>query len=258
VVAHAALLMALAGTIISSVPSFAETRSSTSPEMPAAADVGPPASGGAKPGLLAQADKPVVYRPPLRGAPTRRIGGATRGDEEWDLNLAVLAPEEIGLTARASPDLYWYLSKDDSRPAVFALIRDDWIEPVIELDLGEHTSRGIGKVALADSGVRLEAGILYEWSIALVTDPEVRSKDVVSSATLLLREPNAELLRNLEVDNRVDEAVLYAGSGYWYDAIAVLSAGIDAGADIAALRSIRADLLEQVGLFEAAGFDRAH
>ncbi len=239
-----ALLMVMAGTMLFSAPPSAETRSVVSP-------------GAVKPLLLAQTKKPVVYRPPLRGAPTRRVGGATRGDREWDLILSVLAPEETGLTTRTSPDLYWYLSKADSRPAVFALIRDDWIEPVVELNLGARTPGGMGKVALADAKVRLEPGVLYEWSIALVTDSEARSKDVVSSAILMRREPNAELRRDLDGADLAGKAALYAGAGYWYDAIDALSAGIDRGADVAAARSIRADLLEQVGLDDAANFDRA-
>ena len=251
-----ALLMAMAGTMIFSAPLFAETRFDASPGAALAVDSDRTAAGGAEPALLAQIKKPIVYRPPLRGAPTRRVGGATRGDQEWDLVLSVLAPEETGLTADASPDLYWYLSKADSRPAVFALIRDDWVEPVVEIDLGEGNSGGVSKVVLADAGVRLEPGILYEWSIALVTDPEARSKDVVSSATLLRREPSAELRRDLVGTDLVAKAILYAGTGYWYDAIDALSANTERRTDAAELRSVRADLLKQVGLDDAAGSDR--
>jgi uncharacterized protein DUF928 len=257
VVVRTALLMAMAGTMIFSAPPFAETRSETTPGTPVAMDSGPATAGDAKPTLLAQTKKPVVYRPPLRGAPTRRVGGATRGDQVWDLVLSVLAPEETGLTARASPDLYWYLSKADSRPAVFALIRDDWVEPVVELNLGERNPGGVGKVTLADAEVRLEAGVLYEWSIALVTDAEARSKDIVSSATLMRREPSAELRRDLGGADLVGKAALYAAAGYWYDAIEALSTDPDRRTDVAELRSVRADLFEQVGLDDAAGFDRA-
>lgn len=256
-VVRTVLLMAMAGVMIFSAPLFAETPSQASPGARVTGESDPTAAGHAGPTQFAQTEKPVVYRPPLRGAPTRRVGGATRGDQEWDLVLSVLAPEETGLTAHASPDLYWYLSKADSRPAVFALIRDDLVEPVAELSLGERPAGGIAKVALADAGIRLEPGVLYEWSIALVTDPEARSKDVVSSATLLLREPSADLRRDLDAGDLAGRAALYAGNGYWYDAIAALSAGIARDAGAATWRSIRADLLEQVGLTDAAAFDRA-
>lgn len=266
-VVRTALLMAMAGTMLLSARPIAENRPDqirsdqerSEIRLGARAADGParPAMADAAPTLLAQVRKPVVYRPPLRGAPTRRVGGATRGDQEWDLVLSVLAPEETGLTARASPTLYWYLSKPDGRPAVFALIRDDRVEPVVELDLGEPSRAGVARVALADAGIELEPGIVYEWSIALVTDPDARSKDVVSSATLLLRAPSAGLRRDLESGGLVDRAALYAGNGYWYDAIGALSAGIDGGAEAAAARTLRADLLDQVGLQDAAAFDRA-
>lgn len=247
-----ALLMAAAGTMIISAPQSAETRA----QGPAGS--APVVVDGGAAAQLAQTDKPVVYRPPLRGAPTRRVGGATRGDERWDLVLAVLAPEQTALTADASPDLYWYLSKADSRPAVFALIRDDRIEPVVEVTLTGRPAGGIAKVALADIGVQLEPGVLYEWSVALVTDPDARSKDVVSSATLLRREPNADLRHDVEDADLSAKAALYAGAGYWYDAIGALSTGVAQGHDTSTFRAIRADLLDQVGLQDAAAFDRPH
>jgi Flp pilus assembly protein TadD len=50
---------------------------------------------------------------------------------------------------------------------------------------------------------------------------------------------------------------LYAESGIWYDAIDDLSRLISAEPDNRRLREQRAALLEQVGLREAAEFDRA-
>ena len=50
---------------------------------------------------------------------------------------------------------------------------------------------------------------------------------------------------------------LYAGAGIWYDAIDELSRLIAAQPENRELRIQRAALLEQVGLTEAAAFDRA-
>jgi hypothetical protein len=76
-------------------------------------------------------DKKPVYTPPMRGAPTRRVGGATRGIGDEDIFVAVLAPESTGLTSSASPTLYWFVSRAPTRQVEFALIRDDRIEPVL-------------------------------------------------------------------------------------------------------------------------------
>ena len=257
-VTRTVLIVASAGTMFLCVPSFAESPFGAPPGKGVSVAVDTAAAGETGPVRLAQGKKRAIYRPPLRGAPTRRVGGATRGDQEWDLVLSVLAPEQTGLTADPSPELYWYLSRPDDRPAVFALIRDDRVEPVVELDLGAPSAGGMGMVALADAGVRLEPGVVYEWSIALVTDPEARSKDVVSSATLTRRPLGETLRRDLDGADPLGQAALYAGAGYWYDAIAVLSADIGRGIDVAELRPVRADLCAQVGLEDAASFDRAH
>ncbi len=39
-----------------------------------------------------------VYKPPKRGAPASRIGGASRGESDPQPTLAVLAPNHTGLT----------------------------------------------------------------------------------------------------------------------------------------------------------------
>ncbi len=115
--------------------------------------------------------KKAVYRPPLRGAPTRRIGGGTREIGGGGIFVTVLAPESTGLTSRKSPTLYWFVSRVPAQQVEFALIRHDRIEPVAELTLGAPAAGGITKVSLAQIGVKLEPGITYEWSIALVKDP---------------------------------------------------------------------------------------
>jgi hypothetical protein len=49
---------------------------------------------------------------------------------------------------------------------------------------------------------------------------------------------------------------LYAEAGLWYDALSLLSERIEAAPTDADLRRQRAALLEQVGLRQAAEFDR--
>jgi Domain of Unknown Function (DUF928) len=64
------------------------------------------------------------------------------------------------------------------------------------------------------------------------------------------------------VRSRLNEAgaasrpALYAGAGIWYDAIDEISRLISAQPENRELRAQRAALLEQVGLTEAAAFDR--
>ena len=57
------------------------------------------------------ADKPPVYVPPQRGAPSRRVGGSSRGAGDNLPSVMVLVPDHVGLTTSDTPALYWYLSK---------------------------------------------------------------------------------------------------------------------------------------------------
>jgi hypothetical protein len=50
---------------------------------------------------------------------------------------------------------------------------------------------------------------------------------------------------------------VYAASGYWYDAFDQLSAWLSGEPEVARLHAHRAALLDQVGLTDAARFERA-
>ncbi len=209
-----------------------------------------------EPTQSSQAKKPV-YQPPMRGAPTRRVGGATRGTGDEDIFVTVLAPESTGLTSRESPTLYWFVSRVPAQQVEFALIRHDWIEPVAELTLGAPAAGGITEISLAQIGVKLESGITYEWSIALVKDPLNRSSDIVTSGTLLWKAPDGALHSRLKAADEGDKFVLYGEAGYWYDAIELASEAISSASAAGEWRARRANFLEQVGLDEVAAFDQS-
>ncbi len=228
-----------------------------------AAQLGNPSSSLGQAALAAnapvqssQAKKPV-YQPPLRGAPTRRVGGATRGAGDEDIFATVLAPEGTGLTSRESPTLYWYVSRAPARQVAFALIRDDRVEPVAEVILGRPDAGGITEVSLAKIGVKLEPGVTYEWSIALIKDPLNRSTDIVTSGTLRRKLPGEALGSRLDAADFEGKFVLYGEAGYWYDAIELASEGIASAAAPKRWRGHRASFLEQVGLETVAAYDRS-
>ena len=74
--------------------------------------------------------------------------------------------------------------------------------------------------------------------------------------TSLVAETDAVRAR-LKEASAASRPALYAGAGIWYDAIDELSRLIAAQPENRELRIQRAALLEQVGLTEAAAFDRA-
>jgi hypothetical protein len=193
------------------------------------------------------AAKPV-YVPPNRGAPASRVGGATRGAGDEQIIVRVLAPEQPGLAATEQPVLYWYVSGPAATRVEVALIDDAGEAPLLELGMDADASGGIRSLRLADHGIRLQPNVEYQWSVALVVDPNRRSLDVLASGSIVYSQPDAALSASLAAASPAERPAIYAASGYWYDAIDMLCALIDAGAGNTELAAHRAALLEQVGL----------
>jgi len=192
------------------------------------------------------AEEPPVYVPPRRGAPETRVGGGTRSGAGAAPELLVLGPPHTGLTEQASPVLYWWLSEPFDGVFELVVTAVDAVEPVLKLRTEGAQAAGIHELRLADEGVELEPGREYQWSVAIVRDPERRSRDVVAIATIE-RTENAR--------SGWDPAEL-AAAGLWYDAIEALSEP-DSPSQRATYRAYRADLLSQVGLESAASAERA-
>ena len=196
------------------------------------------------------------YKPPVRGAPARRVGGGTRGAEQTLPSLAVLAPDHVGHTVSAQPALYWYLSRPTSVRIELTLIDDKATDPVLERTVTDARP-GIHRLNLADYAVALKLGEEYQWSVSLVPDPRERSNDIVATAALRRVAIPAALQPGAAGIRREDLPALYAGEGIWFDAIAVISELIAANPADAKLHEQRAALLDQAGLAEVAAYDRA-
>jgi hypothetical protein len=95
----------------------------------------------------------------------------------------------------------------------------------------------------------------YQWVVALINDPDNRSTDLVASGVIKRVEADPELKEKIARASPADLPDVYAEAGIWYDALSLLSDEIEAHPDDKALRQTRADLLRQVGLKAAAGFE---
>jgi hypothetical protein len=212
-------------------------------------------SAAMKPEAAPKAEPAVAYKPPARGAPKRRVGGASRGAGGSAPSVAVLAPDHVGLTLEEQPDLYWFISKPSAVRIELTLIQGTTPAPVKEVALKGVQSAGIQRFSLREHGVRLAEGTDYEWSVAVVPDAEGRSADILSSGAIRRVAPEAALAAKLRGMTGMARAKALADAGIWYDALGALGADSGAKAD-PAVRKARADLLEQVGLVEAAAFER--
>ncbi len=212
-------------------------------------------------GVASQGEQPTPalgmpeYKPPPRGAPGDRVGGGSRGTEDDLPMLYVLAPDHIGLTVQEQPSLYWYLSKSTTYPVEVTIIDDQAIQPLIETRIRPPVQPGVQRVRLADYGVHLSPGMRYKWFVAVVVNPDSRSRDRLAGGTLERVELPEVLRAKLAQAGKPKAPHLYAEAGLWYDAVTAISDLIEAAPQDMVLRKQRASLLEQVDLPEIAGYD---
>jgi hypothetical protein len=195
----------------------------------------------------------IVYRPPSRGAPAKRIGGSTRGISIVPV-VTVLAPDHVALTSSEQPTLYWYLSAASSIRIEVARIDAAEAKPLIEVSY-PSVEPGIHRFELRAFDIRLKPKEEYQWSVTSVVTEKDRSREIVSRSTFRLAETPAVRANN-PASAKEQQAVAYAEEGLWHDALHALSEGITTAPERRDLRAMRADLLEQAGLRAAAAFDR--
>lgn len=203
-----------------------------------------------------------VFQPQVVGAPTRRVGGGSRGMAEGESlpSLAVLAPESTGRTINPRPALYWATSKVIDKPFKFTLVYADPIKhgttPVLETNIDKPAS-GIQGVDLAKHNVTLKPDVEYQWSVTIVMNPKQGelSNDIVSQGTIELVKPSTEVSAQIAKANEQQLPFVYAKAGFWYDAIDSMSKLIDKEPKNQTLHKQRAALLDQVGLKEFAALD---
>ena len=196
-----------------------------------------------------------VYQPPLRGAPGGRVGGGTRGIGDELITLFALAPNHVALTTQDQPILYWFLSNQTKHPIEVTLIIEEATQPLLEKRLSLPAQPGIHGIRLKDFNLHLSKATQYRWFVAVVADPDRRSKDIIAGGMIERVECSDALRVKLTQADKRNIPSIYAESGIWYDAIMTLSELIEANPNDMNLRKQRAALLEQVGLSKVAQYE---
>jgi len=147
---------------------------------------------------------------------------------------------------RDDPSLFWYIEElpPEEMAFVLTLIDGESIEPTLEAVLERPRTPGIQRIRLADHGVKLASEREYEWSVALVVDPEHRSRDLVSTGYIR----RVDCPRAIGCGDGRLAVETYADLGLWYDALGAASDAIDATPGNAALIGQRDALLRQAGI----------
>jgi hypothetical protein len=218
---------------------------------------------------LAAADQPAVsqsgptedvplplYTPPKKLTPRARVGGGLRGTDGADPVIVALVPDHVGLTAKKTPVLNWFLSKPTTYPLKFTLIDARLITPVHEGPIPTPDHSGIQSINLKDWGIALEPDVQYRWYISAIRNPDSPSQDIVAGGVIERCEFNTCLVE-MEVDLTCDQQSVLRNAvrGFWYDAMACLCELIDSNPSDQALRRQRAALLNQIGLHGVADWD---
>ena len=200
----------------------------------------PPPSVTAKP----RPEAPIVWTPPVDGAPRVRVAGGVRGTTALPTPTA-LVPEHVALTTRGAPSFFWHIDAGipEGTRLFFTLVEEEEGLPLVETELAPPQAPGIQRVRLSDHAIELGAETTYVWSIALVPDMQHRSADVVASGYVKRISPTPRGTGN---------ARRFAAEGLWYDALELLSDAVDQSPDSQAPRSLRRSLLRQAGLRLAA------
>jgi hypothetical protein len=184
----------------------------------------PTAPAAAPEAVAPEAVAPAVYKPPLRGAPGGRVGGASRGTIKPTTPLPIidlLAPEDhTGLTTSAAPTLYFRVSRQVNFPMRVTISAPRQPAPIIEASIPSPPAAGIYAIRLADYRVRLDPGIVYTWSVSVILNPAAPSRNIVASASLLHVPADPRLDAAVVTAPPARRAALFAEDGLWYDAVA--------------------------------------
>jgi uncharacterized protein DUF928 len=202
-------------------------------------------------GTRAMADEPS-YSPPLRGSPNNRVSGGTRGLTADLLKLDALAPQRVGQTVKEQPTLYWYNSKPIASAVEVTLVADQSSKTVLKVTVPGPLPAGINGFRLADTKVRLDPNVDYQWSVAVVASTAERPRNAFASGMIR----RVMRLEPIPASGADGGAAAYAAAGLWYDAFEIVSKAIDRTPADRQLRERRSRLLEQAGLPDAAEFDR--
>ena len=217
-----------------------------------AVDEAPPAGASAPP--AAPSASAPVYRLPKVGQPRGRIGGGRRGPMLGGAEIQALVPDHVGQTTAAQPNLYWYLAEPAQGEVAFevTVVDERAIDPVVDRRLARPAATGLQSIRLADLGVSLEPGQEYQWSVAVVPDPQDHAKDVVASGWIQRVPAPDGLAGQLAAAGPEGAATVYGEAGLWYDMLAAAYDRIGAHPDDEGYRAELAAVLEQAGLPAAA------
>ncbi|HAA27650.1 MAG TPA: hypothetical protein DCE56_08240 [Cyanobacteria bacterium UBA8553] len=190
--------------------------------------------------------------------PTNREGAATRSGPQQcvqgNKSLTALVPASgVGETAAEYPTFSWFMPQT-SAPAMEFVLRDAKGNDVYRsqyalASFGAYSSQsaapsGLGQVNSVSQEPKvsnvstsrimsltlpafanlspLEIGQEYSWTLALVCNPDERSKDIIVGGAIKRVPPNPTLSRRIQQASVEERVALYADARLWYETLSSL------------------------------------
>jgi Domain of Unknown Function (DUF928) len=217
----------------------------------------PPANPGCQPGGYVPPPPEAFERSKPFAIESR--GGRCEADQELDQgligrSLAPLTPNlpnhppRSGLTVSASPQFFIYSPQTTASTAEFVL-KDQNEEDIYRKTFPISGEAKTLVIRLPES-VNLEVNRSYHWYFSIVCDPDNLSKNVDINAWTQRIAVNPALANELENADSLTQSGLYAQTGIWYDAIAILAQLRQENSDDAIAAEKWKNLLNSAGLQE--------
>ncbi len=183
-----------------------------------------------------------AFRPPRRGAPDNRQGGATRGPcFVKQQQLTPLVPVSEAKTAAEYPIVSWYMpemtsNEDDApAPAIIFTLKDasnpeenkevyTATYPLSKSDKGITGAPGIMSLPIAHP-YALEVGKKYYWEIRVTCDaesPDRSADDYAKGEITRVAVNDPTLTQQLQQATPEQRVVLYAKNQLWYEMLSDL------------------------------------
>lgn len=173
---------------------------------------------------VASVDIPV-YKPKVMGAPTRRVGGGSRGlcdvglANRTNTSLTILASVYTGTTSTSQPTVYWSISEGINKP-IDVTVNTMGFPPVKLFESTINSPKaGIHAIDFKKENITLKPGTEYELSLALICNADDRSADIGANSAIQYEPASGELSQKIASAEKVEHPFIYAQAGFWYDAI---------------------------------------
>lgn len=192
------------------------------------------------------AGETIQYRPPLRGAPAKRVGGATRAIFETKSPVTILAPNHVGFTIRDQPTLYWHSAQAPAGRVVFRLIAQDSATTVDERTLPESSCVGFYRFNLAGNGVTLKPETNYRWQVAIAAADQ-DTREVIAGGAIRYTTTDAPPA-DISTRPASERRRAFAEAGIWYDMVDEFMIQMKSAQADPRLATTFGDVLGQVGI----------